>query len=158
MVKVNLQFRTSLKYLKMEYLVRLEIHLEKLFVNIRKIFGLRLFKGKMRCYFQCMLKNLCPLPSNYKQLKEQTYNSIKSNRQSCDQLFDKLYRSASDYSGVTRLLRRLLEQIVPVEMLGKENLDQLKIMMKEFVEMKRYENLRMEDYLHKMNVFSIPWL
>lgn len=47
---------------------------------------------------------------------------------------------------------------MPVEMLGKENLDQLKIMMKEFVEMKRYENLRMEDYLHKMNVFSIPWL
>ena len=24
--------------------------------------------------------------------------------------------------------------------------------------MKRYENLRMEDYLHSMNVFTIPWL
>ena len=31
-------------------------------------------------------------------------------------------------------------------------------MMKDFVEMKRYENLRMEDYLHRMNVFEIPWL
>jgi hypothetical protein len=30
--------------------------------------------------------------------------------------------------------------------------------MKEFVEMKRYENLRMEDYLHRMDVFAIPWM
>jgi hypothetical protein len=54
---------------------------------------------------------------------------------------------------VARLLKRLLEEIVPEEMIGKQNLEALKAMMKDFVEMKRYENLRMEDYLHRMNVF-----
>lgn len=30
--------------------------------------------------------------------------------------------------------------------------------MKDFVEMKRFENQKMEDYIVKMDVFSIPWL
>ena len=31
-------------------------------------------------------------------------------------------------------------------------------MLKGFIEMKRFENYKIEDFLFKMNVFSIPWL
>lgn len=47
---------------------------------MRRVFSLRLHKGKKRCYFECMLKNLCALPPNYKKLKEKTYLAIKANK------------------------------------------------------------------------------
>jgi hypothetical protein len=69
-----------------------------------------------------MLKNLCPLSPNYKHLKEKTYKIINSNTESCEDLFDELYSHAVDYSQVTRLLKRLLEEVVPEEIIGKQNL------------------------------------
>jgi hypothetical protein len=89
---------------------------------MRKVFNLRLHKSKKRCYFEVMLKNLCPLTPNYKQLKQKTYAFIKLNVENCENLFDELYSHAAEYSQVTRLLKRLLEEVVPEEIIGKQNL------------------------------------
>jgi hypothetical protein len=82
--KINLQFKNNFKHLKGEYLGRFEKILEQLVMKMRETFSLRLHKGKKRTYFECLLKNLSPLPPNYKTLKQKTYAFIKSNKDSCD--------------------------------------------------------------------------
>jgi hypothetical protein len=81
--KISQQFRSNLKHIKQEYFNAFEKHLEQMVINVRRVFHLRLYKSKKRCYFECMLKNLCPMPSNYKTLRFKTYAVIKSNRDSC---------------------------------------------------------------------------
>lgn len=68
--KFMAQFKANLQInMKAEYFDRLGKLMEKLFIKMREVFSLKIHKGKKRCYFECLLKNFCPLPPNYKQLK-----------------------------------------------------------------------------------------
>ena len=84
-----------------------------------------------------------------------------SDNSQCDpsDLFNWLYSNFIPYQKITPLLQWLIKNIIPVKILGEKNYQKILLQnMKDFVEMKRFENQKMEDYIVKMDVFSIPWL
>lgn len=42
--------------------------------------------------------------------------------------------------------------------MGENNYNVFMNLLKKFIIMKRYENLRVEDFLYEMNIFDLEWL
>ena len=62
------------------------------------------------------------------------------------------------YKEVSHLLIVMLDTTVPKKLFGNENSEVLFIMIHHFVDMKRFENYKVEDIINKMDIFKVPWL
>jgi hypothetical protein len=68
-----------------------------------------------------------------------------------------MYAAESSYLDVYRLVREFVRRVVPEKLFGRSNLSIFMGMLKEFISMKRYENYKIEDFVTKMDIFTIPW-
>nr|5C9H_A Chain A, Telomerase reverse transcriptase [Tetrahymena thermophila]5C9H_B Chain B, Telomerase reverse transcriptase [Tetrahymena thermophila] len=111
--------------------------------------------------FNYLLKKFCKLPENYQSLKSQVKQIVqsenKANQQSCENLFNSLYDTEISYKQITNFLRQIIQNCVPNQLLGKKNFKVFLEKLYEFVQMKRFENQKVLDYICFMDVFDVEW-
>nr|BAB18587.1 telomerase reverse transcriptase [Paramecium caudatum] len=107
--------------------------------------------------FHGQFKFFVPLPSNYKQLKQETKRHLKDSL-NVSQLLDHLYLNHIPHQQITSLVRNFLREIIPIDLFGQQNLFTFLTDISDFITLLRFEDQSYLDYIKKMNVFEVPWL
>lgn len=108
--------------------------------------------------FSSLLSNTCALPKNYRTLSLLAHSYHKNTAEQNAWTFNQLYANSSKYSQVSKLLINTMKLVLPPNLLGSTNNQVLYESIVEFVQMKRFENVKLDDIVYKMDMFRVPWL
>ena len=139
--QVNSMFHK--KFLKPEEFSALEQHIYTYTNKVRDIFEIKRRDGRNVCDFDQMLARYCPLPPDYKKIRDEVYEYLKDESSgSSEELFERMYANASPYNNLFQLLSILIKKILPIDLLGTKNTAVFVSLLKDFISMKRYENYK----------------
>lgn len=75
-----------------------------------------------------------------------------------ERLFHDMHQYVSSFDQIIFFLKDLIRRIIPVDLLGECNFLVLLKSIKQFIEFKKFENIKLTDIVCKMDVFEVPWL
>lgn len=108
--------------------------------------------------FSSLLYNTCTLPKNYRTLSLLAHSFHKNSAEQNAWTFNELYKNGVPYNKVSRVLVATLRRLLPRLLFGDSNTTVLLESVDEFVRMKRFEIIKVEDVVYRMDMFKVPWL
>jgi telomerase reverse transcriptase len=127
--------------------------------KLRRVFSY--FKKDQRSQwseFSSLLADTCPMPKNYRTLSLLAHSFHKNTADQNTWAFNELYSNSLPYHKVSHILISTVRILMPKTLLSEANSLILFESIDEFVRMKRFENIKLEDIVYRMDMFKVPWL